>query len=861
MDGSGLFFMCFVLMSSGVYLCSGGKVSLPVPGFGVFSPKSNGSIINKWTTASGSIRACSSNSHDKTDGYMVSPFINTFPAKEAAVSVRYELKDCSAPDFAGANCKLYVELYVLRINAQLQNIPSPMSRSFDYVARLTNSSVLPDPTIGTGFSSTFTFVMSVDMKGYRGVYIAFRNKGACISVKSVTAYYTNCPAAGGDLINFDAVPAPSSSSNSLRVNGTCSDFSIPKTSAVDNYMKCFANGTSIVYGGCKCKEGFEMASRTSCTACTYKTYKPNAGNIPCFKCAANVQNGPLGNTVLCKCIPGFYRPVANMTDHTADCEEPPTAPRNVNAASIGSTWAFLRWEKPAKQGTGDTIKSYTSAGSSKAVTTEFTIQGEGQGIPLTVGIAVGISFFVLIVIAISLVVYFYRRRHPKHLQPVRLENGEVILPSRSSGAQVYVDPTTYQDLTDAVREFAKELDRKWIELETIIGGGEFGDVYKGSLRRPLEDERVVAIKTLKATSNKKAKDDFLSEAAYMGQFEDPNVIGLEGVIVKDRPVMIIIEFMSNGSLDSYLQENDGKFTSLQLLGMARGVSSGMTYLAEMSFIHRDLAARNILVDDNMVCKVADFGMSRELSEEETYNTTGGKIPVRWTAPEAIQYKKFTTASDVWSYGILLWEIMSYGERPYWDWGNYEVIERLASGYRLPPPMVRPSGARAELLSLLCTFENSTKCSKISFDYDSFQNSQNSCPKVVHDLMLSCWHKDRVKRPKFRDVRNTIDKWIRSPELLKQEASVVTKRDENLDYASMKTLKEWLDSIKLGQYIENFTNKGIVTPRQILELSGDDLKSLGILAIGHRNKLIKSINATKNQLHRSCTLERTKSQVV
>ncbi|XP_065061022.1 ephrin type-A receptor 4a-like isoform X6 [Rhopilema esculentum] len=207
----------------------------------------------------------------------------------------------------------------------------------------------------------------------------------------------------------------------------------------------------------------------------------------------------------------------------------------------------------------------------------------------------------------------------------------------------------------------------------------------------------------------------------MGQFDDPNVIHLEGVVVKDLPILIVMEFMSNGSLQSFLQKNDDKFTALQLLGMARGVASGMKYLSEKSYIHRDLAARNILVNDDMVCKVADFGMSRELSKDDTYDTTGGKIPVKWTAPEAVQLKKFTIASDVWSYGILLWE----------------VLERLASGFRLPPPM--------------------------------------SCPKVVHDLMLSCWHKDRVKRPKFKDIRGTIDKWIQSPELLTHEESVVTKR--------------------------------------------------------------------------------------
>ena len=112
---------------------------------------------------------------------------------------------------------------------------------------------------------------------------------------------------------------------------------------------------------------------------------------------------------------------------------------------------------------------------------------------------------------------------------------------------------------------------------------------------------------------------------------------------------------------------------MQMVGMMRGIAYGMQYLAEMSFVHRDLAARNVLVNSQLVCKIADFGLSREISAEGNaidggaYTTRGGKIPVRWTAPEAIAFRKFTSASDVWSFGIVMWEVMSYGERPYWTW--------------------------------------------------------------------------------------------------------------------------------------------------------------------------------------------------
>lgn len=434
------------------------------------------------------------------------------------------------------------------------------------------------------------------------------------------------------------------------------------------------------------------------------------------------------------------------------------------------------------------------------------------GVPLNIylGVAGGVLFVVILILTAIFLVW--KRRHPAYTQVVRMEDGTVKLPGFFSGGggKLYVDPTTYNDVETAVGEHTKEIKRTELVMGLLIGGGEFADVYKAVLTVEAKTPKDVAVKILKQGAQKSDRDDFLSEAAILGQFLDANVINLEGVILRERPNMIILEFMDNGALDKYLQDNDMQFTVLQLLGMARGVTSGMKYLSEMGFIHRDLAARNVLVDENRICKIADFGMSRELKVDNTYDTRGGKIPVRWTAPEAIQFKKFTTASDVWSYGVLLWEIMSYGERPYWDWGNYEVLERINSGYRLPPPM--------------------------------------SCPKVVHDMMLECWSKDRMKRPKFSEVRSKIDQWIRSPDLLSEIASVVTKIDENLDYTVMQTINKWLEAIGMGKYTENFLDKGYATPRQIMTLTMEDLETqLEIGPIGHRKKIHKAIQNTKSQV--------------
>uniref|UniRef100_A0A6I8N6V2 receptor protein-tyrosine kinase n=1 Tax=Ornithorhynchus anatinus TaxID=9258 RepID=A0A6I8N6V2_ORNAN len=300
------------------------------------------------------------------------------------------------------------------------------------------------------------------------------------------------------------------------------------------------------------------------------------------------------------------------------------------------------------------------------------------------------------------------------------------------GTKVYIDPFTYEDPNEAVREFAKEIDVSYVKIEEVIGAGEFGEVCRGRLKAPGKKESYVAIKTLKGGYTERQRREFLSEASIMGQFEHPNIIRLEGVVTNSVPVMILTEFMENGALDSFLRLNDGQFTPIQLVGVLRGIASGMRYLAEMSYVHRDLAARNILVNSNLVCKVSDFGLSRFLEEnssDPTYTSSlGGKIPIRWTAPEAIAFRKFTSASDAWSYGIVMWEVMSFGERPYWDMSNQDVINAIEQDYRLPPPP--------------------------------------ECPTSLHQLMLDCWQKDRNARPRFPQVVSALDKLIRNPASLK-----------------------------------------------------------------------------------------------
>ncbi|XP_006864739.1 PREDICTED: muscle, skeletal receptor tyrosine-protein kinase isoform X2 [Chrysochloris asiatica] len=364
---------------------------------------------------------------------------------------------------------------------------------------------------------------------------------------------------------------------------------------------------------------------------------------------------------------------------------------------------------------------------------------------LTVIISIMSSFAIFVLLTITILYCCRRRKQWKNKKRESAAVTLTTLPSELLLDRLHPNPM-YQRMPLLLNPklFSLEYPRNNIEYVRDIGEGAFGRVFQARAPGllPYEPYTMVAVKMLKEEASADMQADFQREAALMAEFDNRNIVKLLGVCAVGKPMCLLFEYMAFGDLNEFLRSmsphtvctlshNDLSRAQLSSPGppplscaeqlcIARQVAAGMAYLSERKFVHRDLATRNCLVGENMVVKIADFGLSRNIYSADYYKANeNDAIPIRWMPPESIFYNRYTTESDVWAYGVVLWEIFSYGLQPYYGMAHEEVIYYVRDGHILSCP--------------------------------------ENCPLELYNLMRLCWSKLPTDRPSFTSIHRILER--------------------------------------------------------------------------------------------------------
>ena len=264
----------------------------------------------------------------------------------------------------------------------------------------------------------------------------------------------------------------------------------------------------------------------------------------------------------------------------------------------------------------------------------------------------------------------------------------------------------------------REIDQSHIFLVKKIGAGHFSSVWEGLMNGKLP----VAVKVPEPKEIPSIRKS-LKKATLVKILSCPKIVHIHAICTKKMPVYIVFELMKHGSLLRHLR-NEGRSLEIpRLITMASHIAEGAAYLEDLGYIHNDIAARNVLIGENFVCKLANFHLAHVVHGEFYETPNDVKFPIRWTAPEAIFHNRFSIKSDVWSFGIFLYEISTYGEFPYPDMNNGKVLEQLQHGYHMPQPV--------------------------------------GCPDKLYAIMLDCWRKEPKQRPSFKALHQQLREFFQS----------------------------------------------------------------------------------------------------
>ncbi|XP_045687496.1 protein-tyrosine kinase 2-beta isoform X3 [Phyllostomus hastatus] len=285
--------------------------------------------------------------------------------------------------------------------------------------------------------------------------------------------------------------------------------------------------------------------------------------------------------------------------------------------------------------------------------------------------------------------------------------------------------------------------REDVILNRILGEGFFGEVYEGVYTNHKGEKVNVAVKTCKKDCTLDNKEKFMSEAVIMKNLDHPHIVKLIGII-EEEPTWIIMELYSYGELGHYLERNKNSLKVLTLVLYSLQICKAMAYLESINCVHRDIAVRNILVASPECVKLGDFGLSRYIEDEDYYKASVTRLPIKWMSPESINFRRFTTASDVWMFAVCLWEILSFGKQPFFWLENKDVIGVLEKGDRLPKP--------------------------------------DLCPPVLYTLMTRCWDYDPSERPRFTELACSLS------DIYQMEKDIAIEQERNARYRPPKILE-------------------------------------------------------------------------
>ncbi|XP_075779436.1 protein-tyrosine kinase 2-beta isoform X3 [Pelodiscus sinensis] len=282
---------------------------------------------------------------------------------------------------------------------------------------------------------------------------------------------------------------------------------------------------------------------------------------------------------------------------------------------------------------------------------------------------------------------------------------------------ISVDSDIYAEIPDEAsrpKSGAQQygISREDVTLGRILGEGFFGEVYEGIYTNQKGERTSVAVKTCKKDCTPENKEKFMSEAVLMKKLDHPHIVKLIG-ITEEEPTWIVMELYPYGELGQYLEQNKNSLKVPTLILYALQIGKALAYLEAISCVHRDIAVRNILVASSDCVKLGDFGLSRYIEDDEYYKASVTRLPIKWMSPESINFRRFTSASDVWMFAVCMWEILSYGKQPFFWLENKDVIGVLEKGDRLPKP--------------------------------------DLCPPILYTLMTRCWDYDPNDRPKFKEL--------------------------------------------------------------------------------------------------------------